>query len=169
MLKQEAEDGTRSFADPAIPRRRAGRAGRAPARDSRRAGSTTGAARSCSRRSPTCPNIIRPAPRPRILDAHRRRAGARVVRPGRAVVEFGSGSSTKTPLLLARGRARGLCADRHFGRFPARVRARAGRAISRARGRLPLEADFTRPLPLAARESRRCPSSASFPARRSAT
>ena len=40
---------------PASPRR---------SRRSRRAGSTTAAARSCSRRSPGFPNIIRPAPRP---------------------------------------------------------------------------------------------------------
>ncbi len=66
---------------------------------SRRAGFTIGADRSCSRTSPSSPNIIRPGPRQALLERHCREI-ANVVGPGRAVVEFGSGSSAKTPILL---------------------------------------------------------------------
>ena len=58
--------------DPADPRRSAPTCSPACPRRSRRsprAGSTTAAARSCSRRSPGFPNIIRPGPRPRCSSA----------------------------------------------------------------------------------------------------
>ena len=169
MLKPEIEDGTRSLADPAFRADVLAGLAAPPARD-------PGALVLRPARLGTVRGDHRPA---RILsDPHRdarllericRRGRATIAGTGRAVVEFGSGSSTKTPILLARGRPRGLCADRHFGRFPARIADGAGRALSRPAG-LPVEADFMQPDRAArAQVARRCPSSASSPARRSAT
>ena len=90
------------------------------------------------------------------------------VGPGRAVVEFGSGSSTKTPLLLGAIAPARLCADRYFGRFPARQRRCARRTLPRpahlcGRGRFhPTRRHAARDLPAAA-------NSAFSPARPSAT
>ena len=115
----------------------------------------------------SCPNITRPAPRPRSSTA-RGDEFAALIGPGRAVVEFGSGSSAKTPLLLARDRPGGLCPDRHFGRFPARSRptalaARFPACRSSGRGRFHAAGR-------AARERRGAAQArASSPARRSAT
>ena len=45
---------------------------------------------------------------------------AALIPPGAALIEFGSGSSTKTRIMLSRGEvARGLCAGRHLGAVPA--------------------------------------------------
>ncbi len=98
MLKPEGEDGLRSQTDPAI--RADVLAGLEVVRArSRRAGSTTGAGPNCSRRSPTCPNLLPTRTETAILETicptmHD------LVGTGRAVVEFGSGSSTKTPVVL---------------------------------------------------------------------
>ena len=66
------------------------------------------------------------------------------------MVEFGSGSSTKTRiLLLGRQALAGLCAGRHLRRIP----ARAGGALRReypALAMLPVAADFTQPFDLPA-------------------
>ena len=65
-----------------------------------RAGSsTTRGARSCSSASPSCPNTTQPAPKSRLLKSRGADIG-KLVPPGAVVVEFGSGSSRKTELLL---------------------------------------------------------------------
>ena len=62
---------------------------------------------------------------------------------GTAVVEFGAGSATKTPLAARGGPARGLCAGRHFRRLSARERRRARRRLSR-RSRSSLSSPISR-------------------------
>ena len=127
-----------------VPRRRARRPGRADPGDPR----------ALALRPARVGTVRRHHPAADLLsDPHRDRA-ARSARcaeiaalAGRdcAVVEFGSGSSTKTPLLLRGDRARGLCPDRHFA---ATICATAPRAvdarISAASPVYPVEADFTK-------------------------
>ena len=148
MLKPEIEDGAGQPRRPAIPRRCAAPGSNAARARSRRAGSTTGAARSCSRRSPTCPNIIRRAPRRRSCATPAARSAA-IAGAGRAVVEFGSGSSTKTPILLGASRPPPMCRST--------FRATSCASPPRALGArfpdlpvLPVEADFMRPISLPA-------------------
>ena len=121
---------------------------------SRRAGSTTGAGPNCSRRSPICPNIIRLGRKPRSC----RRVAARIAAPGRSGaggggVRLGFFDQDTDP--AAGGGSRSLCADRHFGRFPARVLRAAGWRRFRRLTVLPLEADFMRPIALPPHRSRR--------------
>jgi len=54
--------------------------------------------------------------------------------PGRAIVEFGSGSSAKTPILLLRGGSRSLCADRYFGGLLEGIRSGTVAPIPRIAG-----------------------------------
>ena len=84
---------------------------------------------------------------------------------GRAVVEFGSGSSVKTPLLLEAIEPAAYVPLDISGDF---LRAAAADLAAKFPGLpdQPVEADFMRAVP---RRSRSCPSSAFSPARRSAT
>ena len=66
------------------------------------------------------------------------------------MIEFGSGSSTKTPILLRAVAAGRLCADRHQRRFPARKRRRRCSGEFPDLPIYPVEADFTRPFALPA-------------------
>ncbi len=95
----------------------------------------------------------------RILsDAHRdRRSCARactevaaIAGEGRAVVEFGSGSSTKTPILLRSVNPAAYVPIDILGRFPARILGRALPPPFPALPVLPVEADFLRPIALPA-------------------
>ena len=56
----------------------------------------------------------------RLLEQHGREI-ARLTGSGRVVVEFGSGSSSKTPLLLTAVSPSGLCTYRHLRRIPAGI------------------------------------------------
>lgn len=81
-----------------------------------------------------------------ILDAHADDIG-RLVGPGRTVVEFGSGSSSKTPLLLSAVRASAYVPIDISGAF---LRESAALLAQRFRSLpiFPLEGDFTRPVRL---------------------
>ena len=58
---------------------------------------------------------------------------AALIPPGAALIEFGSGSSTKTRILLSAAKiARGLCAGRHLGAIPASADGGAAPRISQA-------------------------------------
>ncbi len=82
--------------------------------------STTSTARSCSSRSPTWTSTTRPAAELRIMRASAARDGRAARARMCLLIEYGSGSSQKTRLLLDHlARARGLCADRHLARAAA--------------------------------------------------
>jgi L-histidine Nalpha-methyltransferase len=122
---------------------------------------------SCSRRSRSFPNTTRPAPRPRSSRRAGRSEFRELIGAGRAVVEFGSGSSVKTPLLLDAIEPAAYVPLDISGDF---LRAAAADLAARFPGLPvhPVEADFMREVALPER-SAACPSSASSPARRSAT
>lgn len=145
MLKQEIEDGTRSFADPAF---RADvidgltRRPRAiPARwfYDRRGSELFEAITDLPEYYPTRTET-------RLLED---KAGeiADLVGPGRAVVEFGSGSSTKTPLLLSAVAPSAYVPIDISGDF-LRESSKALAAQFPDLTVLPLEGDFMRPLKL---------------------
>ena len=167
MLKQEIEDGTRSFADPAF---RADvldgltRRPRAiPARwfYDRRGSELFEAITDLPEYYPTRTET-RVARRTR--PARSRRSSA----PGRAVVEFGSGSSTKTPILLEAVAPAAYVPIDISGDF---LRESSKALAARFPGLpvLPVEADFTPARSRCPQRSPPRPSSASFPDRRSAT
>ena len=143
---------------PASPRR---------SRRCRRAGSTTAAARSCSRRSPGFPNIIRPGPRPRLLERHSGEIAA-IARHRRGGGRVRLGLLGQDPDPAPRGRARApMCrstsAAISCARPPAALQAEFPDLPVH-----PVEADFMRPARSSRRRSPARPSSASSPARRSA-
>jgi len=67
------------------------------------------AGRACSKRSPSCPNIIRRAARSRSFSAHGPDIG-QLLPTRSALIEFGSGSTRKDPNPAARPRPSRLCA-----------------------------------------------------------
>ena len=97
----------------------------------RRSTSTTSAARSCSRRSPSCPSTTRPGSSAQILD-HRAAEIVAAANPT-TLIELGSGAAAKTRCLLdaMRGRrhARDLRPGRHLRGDHAAGRRRAGRRV----------------------------------------
>ena len=131
---------------PHVPARRAGRACRADPRRSRRAGSTTARDRSCSTPSPGCRPIIRRGPRPPCCESIMPEV-AGLIPAGAAVVEFGAGSATKTPILLRGDRPGRLRPGRYFGRLSARQRRANRQCVSRA-GRASGRRRFPRPFDL---------------------
>ena len=87
-------------------------------------------ARLCSSASPNCRNIIRRGASSALLSEHAP-AIASLFPPSAALIEFGSGSSRKARILLARrGMRRSLCADRHFWRLLAAGRGAAAPRFS---------------------------------------
>ena len=144
---RQLEDGRARAGRSALPRRRAGRARRSPRRRSRRAGSTTDAARSCSRRSPICPNIIRPAPRPRSCAPRCPEIG-RSVGAGRAVVEFGSGIVDQDAAPARRDRSPPPMCRSTFRAISCANRADALAARFPGLPVYPVEADFMQPVAL---------------------
>ena len=79
-----------------------------------------------------------------LLEAHSGEVG-RIVGPGRAVIEFGSGSSTKTPHLLAAVEPAAYVPIDISGEFLRESAAALADAFPKL-SILPLEADFTHPL-----------------------
>ena len=74
---------------------------------------------------------------------------AALIPPGAALIEFGSGSSTKTRIVLStRDVARGLCAGRHLGASSCSSRRRSCGANIPKLAVLPVAADFTKPFEL---------------------
>ncbi|HEX4694499.1 L-histidine N(alpha)-methyltransferase [Sphingomonas sp.] len=147
MLKQEAEDGTRSFADPAF---RADvidgltRRPRAiPARwfYDRRGSELFEAITELPEYYPTRTETA-------LLEAVAGEVAARVG-PGRAVVEFGSGSSTKTPILLGAVDPSAYVPIDISGDF-LRESSKALAARFPALRVIPVEGDFLQPLKLPA-------------------
>ena len=145
MLKQELEDGCRSFADPAFRADvLAGLARRPRAIQARwfydRRGSEL------FERITDLPEYY-PDPHRDRHPAGDRPRPRRAYPAGSAVVEFGSGSSTKTPLLLEAIRPAAYVPIDISGDF-LRQSAKALSARFPALATLPLEADFTQPLKL---------------------
>ena len=151
-----------------VPRRRAAPGSRSARRRSRRAGSTTTRDRELFEEITELPEYYPTRAETEILATPRRRVRrADRAGPGGGRVRLGQHRQDAAP--AARDRACRLRADRHLGRFPARSRRRRwrpsfpvcrsirSRPISRSRSRLPDAG------------ARTCPSSASFPARPSAT
>jgi L-histidine Nalpha-methyltransferase len=147
MLKQEAEDGQASLADPQfradVLTGLAARPRAIPARwfYDRRGSELFEAITDLPEYYPTRTETG-------ILDAAAPEIAA-AVGPGRAVIEFGSGSSTKTPLLLAACRPAAYVPIDISGDF---LRESAGQVAARFPdiAVTPLEADFTRPVRLPA-------------------
>ncbi len=145
MLKQEAEDGQRSLADPRfradVLAGLAARPRAIPARwfYDRRGSELFEAITALPDYYPT-----------RTETAILRRACPEVATlagPGRAVVEFGSGSSTKTPILLGAAAPSAYVPIDISGDF-LRESSRALAAEHPGLAILPVEADFTRPIRL---------------------
>ncbi len=91
------------------------------------------------------------------------------VAQGRAVVEFGAGSATKTPILLeAIAPAAYVPVDISGDYLRAERRRASTQQFPGDRRSIPVDADFARPFDLPGADRRTCPSSASSPARRSA-
>ena len=113
-------------------------------RRSPRAGSTTGAAPSCSTRSPGCPSYYPTRTETALLTAdHARDRGAHSQRNRGRRIRRRIGDQDAAP---ARGdRACGLCPGRHFGRLPAAKRGRSRSSASRRSTVIPVVADFARP------------------------
>ena len=118
-------------------------------RQSRRsppAGSMTAPAPSCSTRSPSCRLTIRRGPRPRCCSSIMPEAAA-LIPKGAAVVEFGAGSATKTPILLDAIRPAAYVPVDISGDY---LEESAAQLSSDFPGLpvLPVTADFTRPFAL---------------------
>ena len=93
--------------------------------------STTPTARTCSSRSPSCPNIIRPAPRSDPA-ASTRPTSQRLIPRRRGAGRVRLRLEHKARILLARGDgARRLCAGRHLRRIPRQQAAAPARATFR--------------------------------------
>ena len=75
---------------------------------------------------------------------------AAAIGPVEAVVEFGAGSQTKTPLLLRALAPEGLCPDRHQRRVSRRTAPRPSTTIHARIDVFPVVADFTQPFDLPA-------------------
>jgi hypothetical protein len=144
MLKQEIEDGDVTLADPAFPRRCAARLSKPARARSRRAGSTTGAARNCSRRS-RAPEYYPTRTETGLLEKHARgralvgraarwSSSARARRPRRRSC---CGASSPPPMCRSIFRAIS-CANR---------RPALAAGLSGAAG-LPVEANSMRPVAL---------------------
>ena len=81
-----------------------------------------------------------------LLDAHAPEIG-RIAGTGKVVVEFGSGSSTKTPVFVEAGRAATYVPIDISADFLRDAAARLAQALPRLRI-LPVAADFTKPIAL---------------------
>ena len=104
----------------------------------------TGMDRSCSRKLPSFLNIIQLAPRWRSSSGIASRSESSSDR-GRAVVEFGSGSSAKTPILLGCVEPAAYVPIDISGDFLRQSAAALADAFPKLLV-MPLEADFTNPL-----------------------
>ncbi len=112
----------------------------------RRGGFMTGGDRNCSRISPIFPNIIQPGSNARYWTCNRSDIAA-AIGAGKAVVEFGSGSSAKTPLLLNAIQPAAYVPIDISGDF-LRDSAKALSAGFPGLDVRPVEADFTQPVSL---------------------
>ena len=125
--------------------------------------STTATGSRCSSASPSCRNIIRPAARCRSC-ATTRGDIATLIPQGAALVEFGSGSSKKARILLARAAARSppMCRSISAARCSSRKRPNCGPISPASRCCRCRRLHASRSSCRKRRKARRC-ASASFP------
>ena len=116
--------------------------------------------------TPAARLIIRRGPRPRFFHDIMPEIAARVPK-GAAVVEFGAGSATKTPILLEAIAPAAYVPVDISGDYLEQSAAELQQRFPRLEV-IPVVADFARPFTLAGRDRSICPSSASSPARPSA-